>query len=112
MNFLKSARVRTRREYLEFFKGSIVSRLGDCLVFRIPNLEGKTRLGITVKAKNNSVYRNKVKRQVRESFRLASPHVRTSNYNVVVHAAPQISHKTIFKIRKQLDLFWTYERLN
>jgi ribonuclease P protein component len=109
MLFPKNARVRTRREYLEFFKGSDVARLGSCLVFRISNDKDQARVGITVKAKTNSVHRNKIKRQVRESFRLASPHARTSDYNVVIPATAKLVPKTIVAIRKQLDAFWKNE---
>ena len=111
MNFPKRARVRTHREYLEFFKGIDVARLGPCLVFRISNLKGEARLGITVKTKTNSVHRNKIKRQVRESFRLASPHVRSSDYNVVIPATAKLVPETIYRIRKQLDSYWPNERL-
>ena len=112
MNFPKSARVRTRYEYLEFFKGSDVARLGPCLVFRIANKKGEARLGITVKAKANSVHRNKIKRQVRESFRLASPHARASDYNVVIPATAKLVPETIRRIRKQLDSYWPNERIS
>jgi ribonuclease P protein component len=110
MHFPKSARVRTRHEYLEFFKGSDVARLGPCLVFRISNVKGEARLGITVKTKTNSVHRNKIKRQVRESFRLASPHARASDYNVVIPATAKLVPETISKIRSQLDTYWKNER--
>jgi ribonuclease P protein component len=109
MNFPKSARVRTRGEYLEFFKGSSVARLGPCLVFRIANTKGEARLGITVKTKANSVYRNKIKRQVRESFRLAIPHAKNSDYNVVIPMTTKLKPETIYKIRTQLDAYWTNE---
>jgi ribonuclease P protein component len=69
------------------------------------------RLGITVKTKTNSVHRNKIKRQVRESFRLASPHVRSSDYNVVIPATAKLIPENIVKIRKSLDLFWKNESL-
>ena len=69
MNFPKSARVLTRREYLQFFTQSAVKRLGSSIIFRIPNEKGEPRVGITVKSRTNSVLRNKIKRQIREVYR-------------------------------------------
>jgi ribonuclease P protein component len=109
MDFPKSARVRTRYEYLEFFKGSDVARLGSCLVFRIANLKKEARVGITIKTKTNSVHRNKIKRQIRESFRLARPHARTSDYNVVIPVTCKLTPENIVRVRQQLDRYWAHE---
>ena len=110
MNFPKSARVRTRFEYLEFFKGSEVARLGSCLVFRIAANKSESRVGITVKSKTNSVYRNKIKRQVRESFRLARPFSLAHDYNVVIPVTCKLIPENIRKVRRQLDRHWSNER--
>jgi ribonuclease P protein component len=110
MNFPKCARVRSRHEYLDFFKGSDVARLGSCLVFRIRTQKNEARLGITVKTKTNSVYRNKIKRQVRESFRLARPFASAHDYNVVIPVTCKLVPETIRKVRRQLDRHWSNER--
>ena len=59
-------------------------RLRSCAVFRIPNTDGRFRVGITIKAKCNSVERNRVKRRIRESFRLLKEQLGSYDYNVVV----------------------------
>jgi len=110
MNFPKSARVRTRSEYLEFFKGSQVARLGSCLVFRIQTNQAESRLGITLKTRAGSVVRNKIKRQIRESFRLARPFDQTFDYNVVVQGRDKVDAKSVLKIRQHLDRYWLNER--
>ncbi len=110
MNFPKSARVRTRREYLEFFKGSGVARLGSCIVFRIQAGQSESRLGITLKTKANSVHRNRIKRQIRESFRLARPYAHAFDYNVVIPVTSKLDPENILRIRRNLDRYWLNER--
>jgi ribonuclease P protein component len=109
MDFPKSARVRTRAEYLRFFQGSEVKRLGQCTLFRIPNKSGEPRLGITVKARVNSVYRNKAKRQIREAFRLNRKTIEGLDYNVVIPGTLKVNHRTLRQIRLQLEAAWKNE---
>ena len=109
MDFPKSARVRTRGEYLNFFKGSQVKRLGECILFRVSNTVGNDRLGITIKARVNSVYRNKVKRQIRESFRLNRIGLAAHDYNVVVPNTIRVDYRSIKRIRKLMDSVWKNE---
>ena len=71
-------------EYRRFFSGSQVLRLKDCTIFRIPNPLGHFRLGITIKARGGSVERNRVKRQIREAFRLHRDILGSFDYNVVI----------------------------
>ena len=106
MDFPKSARVRYRREYLDFFKGSNVKRLGSSLVFSIPSQKGCARLGMTIKAKVNSVYRNKLKRQVRESFRNHRATLPALDYNIVIPAPLKVNHQTPALVRAHLDAHW------
>lgn len=106
MDFPKSARVRFRREYLEFFKGSNVKRLGSCLVFSIPAQKENARLGMTIKAKVNSVYRNKLKRQVRESFRNHRKDLPALDYNIVIPGPLKVNFKTPALVRFHLDAYW------
>jgi ribonuclease P protein component len=108
MDFPKSARVRTRREFLRFFEGSEVRRLGLCTLFRIRASDEQPRLGITVKARVNSVYRNKLKRQIRESFRLNRMNLLPFDYNVVIPGSVRVDFRTVRKIRKQLESNWAH----
>ncbi len=109
MDFPKSARVRKRFEYLRFFEGSNVKRLGSCTLFQIRTRADGARLGITVKARVNSVYRNKLKRQIREVFRLKRVGLNGWDYNVVVPGSIRVDHTTPGRVRKQLENAWKNE---
>ncbi len=66
-------------------------RLRECTIFRIPNDLGHYRLGITLKARGTSVERNRVKRQIRESFRIQSEILGSFDYNVVIAAQKKLA---------------------
>ena len=82
--FKPSKRLHYRWEYRRFFGKSERLRLSECVIYRIPNEVGHYRLGITVKARVNSVERNRVKRQVREVFRHRQAILGSFDYNVVI----------------------------
>jgi ribonuclease P protein component len=103
MKFPKSVRVRKRREYLQFFHQSDVKKLDNCVIFRIPNPLGHPRLGVTVKAKTNSVLRNKVKRQIREHFRIHQSSFKPADYNIVVPGYVRVGFKTGRQVRATLE---------
>jgi len=109
MDFPKSSRIRTRWEYLRFFQGSEVKRLGLCTLFRLPSRTGEARVGITIKAKCNSVYRNKLKRQIREAFRAHRKKMRALDCNVVIPGSLKVTPATPRQIRGQLDAAWMNE---
>ena len=109
MNYPKSARVRTREEYLEFFKGSEVKKLGCCIIFRIQNKLTKARLGITIKSRTTSIFRNQMKRQIREVFRLNYARLGAFDYNIVIPSQVKVDHKTAKKIRTSLEKVWSNE---
>lgn len=113
MQFPKEARVRRRDEYLRFFNQSEVKRLDSCIVFRIPNSLNRPRLGLTVKNKSGSVIRNKIKRQIREAFRLSRDRLPAFDYNVVVSQQRPLTHLTAHvtarKVRKNLEAIWSHE---
>lgn len=103
MHFPKSVRVRKRREFLQFFHQSDVKKMDKCVIFRIPNTLGHARLGITVKARTNSVLRNRVKRQIREHFRLHQNEFKPADYNIVVPGHIRINYQTGRQIRSTLE---------
>ena len=103
MKFPKSARVLKRREYLQFFHQSDVKKMHSCVIFRIPNNFSHARLGITVKAKTKSVFRNKIKRQIREHFRLHQNEFKPADYNIVVPGFVKVTHMTGKQVRKSLE---------
>lgn len=86
--FLKEDRVRKRHEYVNFIhkkephKQTV--RLGVCVIYKIPNEKNCPRVGITIKYKTTSVFRNRIKRMVREKFRKIKQHLGSFDFNVVI----------------------------
>ena len=74
-------------------------RLKECAIFRIPNHLGHFRLGVTIKAKCNSVERNRVKRALRESFRRLKQKLGSYDYNVVVSGARRLDFEYARRLR-------------
>ena len=103
MKFPKNVRVRKRQEYLKFFHQSNVKKLENCVIFRIPNSLGFARIGVTVKAKTNSVLRNKIKRQIREHFRLHQLTFKPADYNIVVPGYVKVNFRTGSQVRATLE---------
>ena len=112
MNYPKTARVRKREDYLRFFEQSEVIRLNLCTVFKIQNKVDQARLGITVKSRVNSVYRNKFKRQIKEAFRNQRQGIACFDYNVVVPGQLKVNYKTPQKLRMILEQFWLNENFS
>ena len=68
--FPKSARVRTRSEFLALGRSGRRMPTRHFLLLHAPSASGPTRLGITVTRKvGGAVVRNRIKRAVREPFR-------------------------------------------
>jgi len=103
-------------EYRRFFSADVsVSRLKECLVFRIPNEYAHFRLGISMKARGSSLERNRVKRAVRESFRTHQDHLGSFDYNVLIPASKRMDHTYAKRLRDTLntslakgDKGWTF----
>lgn len=72
-----------------------------------PNELGFARLGLSVGAKavGNSVARNRVKRQVRESFRQAASGL--PSIDLVVGARPGVRTAHNARLRESLSVLWT-----
>ncbi|MHB1951440.1 MAG: ribonuclease P protein component [Acidiferrobacteraceae bacterium] len=68
--------------------------------------EGESRLGITVsrKVSRRAVDRNRIKRHVRESFRLHRPVL--EGFDVVVTAQPAAARAEGSELRKSLEQHW------
>ena len=90
-------------EYRKFFGTSEVFRASECTIFRIPNARGHFRLGVTLKARGNSVERNRTKRRIREAFRHLEPQSLGSfDYNVVVPGNRRMDHIYVRRLAKCL----------
>ena len=76
------------------------------LLFVLPNQHAQTRLGITVskKVSKRAVDRNRIKRQMREFFRLNQ--LLGPNCDVVMVANPAACSKDNRQIRQALEQVW------
>jgi ribonuclease P protein component len=84
----KAARVRRRTEYLVLQRDGRRRHTEHLVIIRRSATDRGSRLGVTVSSRiGNAVVRNRVKRLVREVFRLYRPHLLPPS-DVVVIAKP------------------------
>jgi len=70
-SFPQSARVKRRADFLRTLRRGARAADGVLLMRALPNDRARTRLGLIVaRAHGNAVARNRIKRMLRESFRL------------------------------------------
>lgn len=86
--FGPSARLTHRREFAQVRGGRARVDLGPLTVFAIPNPAGRSRLGMSIGRRLGiAVRRNRLKRHLREAFRLERPGFPAA-YDVLVTARP------------------------
>ena len=96
--FTKHMRLSQRREFEAVFAAKISRYARPLVVYGLPNRLGHNRLGLSVSRQvGNAVKRNRIKRLLRESFRL-SQHDLPSGYDLVVVVKP---HDTMVLIEYQ-----------
>ncbi len=93
--FSKSAKLSDKRQFKRFYNNPSVFKLGFLSIFWITNNKNTARLGVTLKtrainpgtksrARPSSVFRNAIKRVVREWFRKTKAKMPCYDLNVVV----------------------------
>ena len=93
--FPRDARIRKAREYHAIYREGFHVNVGPLQVIVTGGKSGRSRLGLVVSRKvGKSVYRNRTKRLIRESFRCLQnefPEI----YDVVVSVRP---HKELYEL--------------
>ncbi|MCD6486643.1 MAG: ribonuclease P protein component [Syntrophobacterales bacterium] len=90
-SFGKKERVRKRKNYLSIYQNGARVHSSNFTVILSPNPSGGKRLGVTVSKKvGNAVKRNRIKRLLREFFRLNKDRLPDSR-DVVIIAKEDVS---------------------
>lgn len=80
---------------------SVVSPI--LVLYYLPGIKGKNRLGITVSTKiGHAVIRNRVKRKIKETYRLLEPSLRT-DYDIVIVARKAAVHSDFHRLNTEMN---------
>ncbi len=83
--FGKEERIRKRQDFLRIYHQGVRSYTGRFTIILCPNQSGIRRLGMTVSKKvGNAVQRNRIKRLLREFFRLNKSRLPASQDIVII----------------------------
>jgi len=100
--FPKSARLLKRGEFRRVYDEGQRRSGPLCAVFFRPNGLGETRLGITVPARvGSAVVRNRVKRRLREVFRLQRP-LLAPGWDIVLNPRERVAQVPLQTLEKEL----------
>jgi len=106
LGFSRSQRLLNQAAFDAVYKLR-VRVVDDCFsINAAPNSLGHARLGLSIGAKavGNAVARNRIKRLVRESFRLAAPELTALDLVVGARNGARTAHNA--QLRESLDGLW------
>ena len=106
--FQRSKRLLTAKDYKDvFLKPKKVSTPELLFLYTNKSNQHSSRLGLAVAKKQIplAVDRNRIKRLIRESFRIK--HNELKSINVVVMVRNKVLKMNNIEIRQQLDILWT-----
>lgn len=104
--FPRSHRLTTKAQYQSVFDQSAKANQKHLLVLYKPNQKPNGRLGLLVgkRAVSDAVDRNRIKRTIRESFRLNQE--RLKGFDVIVIARHQCDALNNSQLREGIDKLW------
>jgi ribonuclease P protein component len=105
--FPRSCRLTSRRQYQEVYRRGVRVRASSLALFGLANGVGTVRLGITATRKcGGAVRRNRIKRVLREVFRLHRSEWSALGIDVVVNARPGAPYDSFQVIEREfVDAF-------
>jgi len=104
--FLNSDRIKKKWEFDKVYQNGRKVVNKDFVVYVLDNAQKKTRLGVTVSKKvGKSVKRNRVKRLIRESFRLSKNSI-LPGYDIVVVARKYAHRLSFHEAKESLESLW------
>lgn len=106
MNFSRKHRLISNEEFKSIFdKAEKISQKHLTILYK-PNHESYARLGISVgkRTSSSAVRRNRIKRIIRESFRIHRENLK--NVDIIVIARQQCDKISKQKLREGLDKLW------
>ena len=104
--FGKDERIRKRQDYLRIYQDGVRSHTRRFTIITCPNAGGRRRLGMTVGKKvGNAAQRNRMKRLLREFFRLNKSRLPASQDIVIIvkkGIAPLAYHDVYTELESRL----------
>ena len=86
--FPRSMRLSKRKDFQRIFNARERKGIGPLLIYALPNGLGHNRLGLSVSRRvGRAVQRNRIKRLLREAFRL-SQHELPTSYDLIIVGRP------------------------
>jgi ribonuclease P protein component len=106
LSFPRNQRLVTKAEFKSIFDESTKASQRYLLALYKPNKTGNPRLGIIVgkKVAHRAVTRNKIKRVIRESFRVIQDQL--SDLDIVVIARQQCDSLDKVQLREGIEKLW------
>lgn len=99
----KQNRLKKEKDFENVFKNGKTVKCQNLFFKYVPSGE-ESRIGIVVskKVSKRAVDRNKVKRRIREIFRLTGDKLKTG-FNIIIVAYPSIKDKEFKSIKEEID---------
>lgn len=102
----KTCRMTERAEFVRLFDQPHVFKTKLFQAFYKENGKKTSRIGITLKGKTTSVWRNKIKRTIREWFRISrfarDEKLAPVDMNLVIHIPKEMNDEYILKFKDSL----------